>query len=553
MLAPMRPASERLVLVGLLSFLLWNCLYYTPYVVDDAFISMRYARNLVEGEGLVYNPGERVEGYSNFLWVMASAALQACGLPALTGLKVLGVLAALAAGLTTFLLGRILFREHRGGSLAALLAAGLVCTNTNLAVWSQGGLETALFTALIVGMCLRYEIELEKSVPVSLAEAASRAGRLPISACLFALLWLTRPEAPAYGLYFVLRRWRHGERPGRRDLVLLATLAAVVLPYEVWGLAYYGALFPNTHTAKIGEGLPGLERGLDQLQLFKFVAHQGWAFPALCAVGLLGCLRGWRSVPAAALCPLVSATIFVLYAWSDWMPRFRFMVPMLPALFLLVSYGVLQSAELLRTRSARGASVAVLAVLVLGYVQHQAFAPYYKHRMRESYVFPSEARGTAWFTEVPANLGRRNWPLESMARMILDLAPEGETVVIWDIGFPGLLSMNPIWDLGGLVTPAAARFSADDPVSRQAALDDLFRRRPVLMVIPNRGIVRGFDRAIRDDPRSADYERTELDTIAQYLRKDRAAHVPAQRIRAAMQRFPEYEATDAPAKSAQRQ
>ena len=41
---------------------------------DDAFISFRYARNLVEGHGLVWNPGEAVEGYTNFLWVLLMAA-----------------------------------------------------------------------------------------------------------------------------------------------------------------------------------------------------------------------------------------------------------------------------------------------------------------------------------------------------------------------------------------------------------------------------------------------------------------------------------------------
>ena len=63
-------------LLGLSVFLLlileW---YYWYYTVDDAFISFRYVRNLLDGHGLVFNPGERVEGYSNFLWVMVLAAL----------------------------------------------------------------------------------------------------------------------------------------------------------------------------------------------------------------------------------------------------------------------------------------------------------------------------------------------------------------------------------------------------------------------------------------------------------------------------------------------
>ena len=45
------------------------------FLCDDAFISFRYARNLLEGHGLVFNPGEYVEGYSNFLWVLELAAI----------------------------------------------------------------------------------------------------------------------------------------------------------------------------------------------------------------------------------------------------------------------------------------------------------------------------------------------------------------------------------------------------------------------------------------------------------------------------------------------
>ena len=45
------------------------------FLCDDAFISFRYARNLLEGHGLVFNPGERVEGYTNLLWVLELAAL----------------------------------------------------------------------------------------------------------------------------------------------------------------------------------------------------------------------------------------------------------------------------------------------------------------------------------------------------------------------------------------------------------------------------------------------------------------------------------------------
>ena len=50
-----------LALLGWLAEMSW-------FLTDDAFISFRYVRNLLEGHGLVFNPGERGEGYSNFLW-----------------------------------------------------------------------------------------------------------------------------------------------------------------------------------------------------------------------------------------------------------------------------------------------------------------------------------------------------------------------------------------------------------------------------------------------------------------------------------------------------
>src|SRR5579871_5352269 len=49
------------------------------WICDDAFITMRYVKNFVEGKGLVYNVGERVEGYTHFLWLMLLAASKAIG------------------------------------------------------------------------------------------------------------------------------------------------------------------------------------------------------------------------------------------------------------------------------------------------------------------------------------------------------------------------------------------------------------------------------------------------------------------------------------------
>jgi hypothetical protein len=49
--------------------------YAWRFYNDDAYISLHYVQNLLAGNGLTWNPGERVEGYSNFLFIIIVAAL----------------------------------------------------------------------------------------------------------------------------------------------------------------------------------------------------------------------------------------------------------------------------------------------------------------------------------------------------------------------------------------------------------------------------------------------------------------------------------------------
>src|SRR5215831_17241797 len=101
--SPEGPASARLLL-GVIAVLALGVahIYYLRFVCDDAFISYRYAANLAHGRGLVFNPGERVEGYTNFLWVVLCSALIRLGVPPEAGaiwLSGAAALATVAAGM----------------------------------------------------------------------------------------------------------------------------------------------------------------------------------------------------------------------------------------------------------------------------------------------------------------------------------------------------------------------------------------------------------------------------------------------------------------------
>ncbi len=228
-----------LALLGWLSSVAW-------FLCDDAFISFRYVRNLLEGHGLVFNPGEYVEGYSNFLWVLELAAIWwALGVAPEDAAPWLSV--AFTAGTIAAMLwwvARLPLLCHRG--LVAWMALGLVCASATFAVWtSGGGLETRQFTFFIVlaVMCLSLYRD-------------SRRGLLAASLSLAAAA-LTRPEgpllaAPCFG-WFVIQRMADTGRPHpdwRRLICLAAPFVVLVGAHFLWRYSYYGEWLPNTYYAK---------------------------------------------------------------------------------------------------------------------------------------------------------------------------------------------------------------------------------------------------------------------------------------------------------------
>ena len=85
-----------LTVVLVLGFLASNAF---RWCCDDIFITLRYAEQFLAGNGFVYNVGERVEGYSNFLWLVIITFLQRLGLDPVnvsTGLGIGSFLGTLA-------------------------------------------------------------------------------------------------------------------------------------------------------------------------------------------------------------------------------------------------------------------------------------------------------------------------------------------------------------------------------------------------------------------------------------------------------------------------
>lgn len=80
------------LLLGLLTLAWWN-----RFIQDDAFISFRYAEHLATGQGLVWFPGDRIEGYTNFLWTLLMAIPMLLGWEPILFAQLLGMSALLEA------------------------------------------------------------------------------------------------------------------------------------------------------------------------------------------------------------------------------------------------------------------------------------------------------------------------------------------------------------------------------------------------------------------------------------------------------------------------
>ena len=137
----------------------WHNQVLQPWTLDDAYISFRYAESFARGDGLVYNPGERVEGYTTFLWVFLLGVGNALGAETRTLAKVLGVLFATATlGLLAFAHRVVPALDARAGAVAAALVGSCGI----FSAWVMPGMEVPLVALLITGTGLAFAAGIER-------------------------------------------------------------------------------------------------------------------------------------------------------------------------------------------------------------------------------------------------------------------------------------------------------------------------------------------------------------------------------------------------------
>ena len=314
-----------------------HALIIDPYIIDDAFISFRYAANFSDGLGLVFNQGEKVEGYSNLLWTLMLAVAYKLNLNLLYTSWWLGVIFMLIAISATIKLGELLTQSKAVGYLCGL---GLAFS-FHFVASSMRGLETSLFAALIALSFLWL------FSPHKLAKWF-----LPLS--LMALS-ITRPEGMFLSLlvlgFFLFKSRLELIRNKRPLSALLSALAVIgfVIVMEVDRILYYHELLPMSVIAKRdGISLP-LETTLRNIRagLEYCVNSLGWqaifllAFTTIAVVAAFKTTwkeRGFYYLTSGAVIGFGVAVI--VSNKGDWMTHARLLTPYYPVLMALFVVGV---------------------------------------------------------------------------------------------------------------------------------------------------------------------------------------------------------------------
>ncbi len=299
-------------------------------LVDDAMISMRYAWNFSHGNGLVWNRGQYVQGYTNLLMtlLMAVSTFFFSKTTAVLAMQVFGVAVMLAIAWLTMKLADHMLRDappgwRRVGRILAFIGPLLYYP---LVYWSLMGMETGLLTMLLLAAFLS----------LFQYEETGNTSRLWCSAVLFGLAFLTRNDSIIFFLLaWAYLAWLAREPDSHVRVRGLAVAGCFVLFMAAGQLIfqyfYYGEFLPNTYTLKL-TGMPLLLRLENGIGFIVPFLEQTALILALAAAGAV---LNFRKEKLLLLSVIVAAIAYQVYIGGDVWNYWRIPAPAMPLAIIL--------------------------------------------------------------------------------------------------------------------------------------------------------------------------------------------------------------------------
>jgi hypothetical protein len=430
-----------------------HALFYADWIVDDAGISLAYARSAAEGAGLVSQPGRvPTEAYSNPLWVFLLSIWMWLGWfslyltpKLLAALCVLGIYAVLGISL----------RNHHGLAPKHIgLVLCLLSLNAPFVAWLNCGLENPLYALLIA-----------TQIWLSLRMLRAPLTRtLLLSGVVAGGLVMVRPDGMLFSLFVPMGLLLDRVSLNRRvDHLALWGIGWLLTAGAYLGIrkSYFASVLPTAFLAKPSLELLWLLDPLKWHHLFRAVVGPLGGVLALLLLGVIGWLLYHGHLPRQTVIWLVhfggAVLVFLLLPY-DHLGWYRYATP-----FVLLAYPV----------------GALLLMSLAPHLPETWRMPSVRMSMLALWLVGTASLG-AWVTvkraqdpPVPLAKVRTRYvlPIEFMAEA---LNLQHYSVLLPDAGAPLWYGKGRVYDcLGLLDTTLALSFNRDTARYRQRVLEEL--------------------------------------------------------------------------------
>lgn len=441
------------------------------FPLDDPWIHLTFARNLAQGQGFAYNPGEPVQGSTAPLWTLLLACFHC-----FTGNPVIMVWIAKVLGIILLIITAgfgYRLTAHLTHSNGAGIVCGIGLTAYSHLNWAMvSGMEVTLVTALVLGGSY-YAI------------TAPRGRKSWLSPVLFALAVYARPESLLIAgfllLEAVIRRGRQFADGWLKGMVYLLLL----VPYFVLNWCYSGSLFPQTYLAKVGAtSLPGAIAAGDQTQITRLLFQMPWVYLG----GFVAHL--WTGNPVLTMLTGIGLGVMI-YEFVRSRGKARLLLPL-----LVIGYAPLQgmiapfvrpafqSGRYLGSPVAASVVVAVFgAWFILQRIRRGRPGGLVLLGLLAGFNLITTARSTARNTALAESSINRQQV--AVAEWLAANVPRNSLIACNDVGAIGYLSRCRVLDLLGLVTRDVLPYRRRQEQERtgQAYLDYLRERKPDYLAI----------------------------------------------------------------------
>jgi len=443
LIASFKLRKESVIIILFVSFFT-VVLIRNAWICDDAYITFRTVYNFVNGYGLTWNPGERVQVYTNPLWMFLMSAVYFLTREI--------YFTSIFFSITVSVVAILLFAFRIASSFPAALLGITVFTFSKAFIdYSTSGLEnplTHLILVIFMIVYLKSELNVKKLFYLSYIAAVGALNRVDmILLFLPALAYVFFRLPKLKGLYTTLKEF------------------TLFILWECFSLLYYGFPFPNTFYAKVYTGISESELirqglyyllnsiNLDPLTLL--IITSGITAPFL--------MKEWHKLPVAA--GAISYILFVISIGGCFMSGRYLTAPLFIAVILFSSIPI--SSSSIRSEWLLASFIIIILIGMSSPYNPVISDANYKNSVMDANGIADE-RGVYYQCTGLLRNAQRNvdlLPNHLWSALGRKAREKGQSVIVWgNIGFYGFHAGPNVHIVDSLADPLLARLPAiEDP------------------------------------------------------------------------------------------